>query len=192
MMNHPLPLPSPLVKDVRLDDPYVAAGDRAYLVGAQSGAFPPIGHHISGQMGGMWAHPWKMLDGFWCAVHPASEERAPDLTPDEGWLVADSRFESLPWGVRQWFDLPTDGLRVSRTLIVPDGVPALIIDLTLIDTGGHARELDLTFLVTSNLRAGWSSFEDPEPAGQDIAHVDGTTGVIVAVDPTATWAVAWG
>src|SRR6185437_9216736 len=35
-------------------------------------------------------------------------------------------------------------------------------------------------------------FEDPEPAGQDIAHVDGTTGVIVAVDPTATWAVAWG
>lgn len=34
---------------------YVAAGDRAYVVGVQDGTFPPIGWHISGHMGGVWA-----------------------------------------------------------------------------------------------------------------------------------------
>jgi hypothetical protein len=33
---------------------YVAAGDRAYVVGVQDGTFPPIGWHISGHMGGVW------------------------------------------------------------------------------------------------------------------------------------------
>ena len=44
---------------------YVAAGDRAYVVGVQDGSQVPavslnpngIGWHITGQMGGVWAHP---------------------------------------------------------------------------------------------------------------------------------------
>ena len=44
---------------------YVAAGDRAYIVGVQDGSQVPdvslnpngIGWHIKGQMGGVWAHP---------------------------------------------------------------------------------------------------------------------------------------
>ena len=51
---------------------YVAAGDRAYVVGVQDGSLVPdvslnpdgIGWHIKGQMGGVWAHPIKLLHQF--------------------------------------------------------------------------------------------------------------------------------
>jgi len=34
---------------------YVAAGDRAYVVGVEDGTFQPTGWHISGTMGGVWS-----------------------------------------------------------------------------------------------------------------------------------------
>src|SRR4026208_1797654 len=45
-------------------DPYVAAGDRAYLIGTQDGSFPDMGGHVPGEMGGLWVHPFKLIDGF--------------------------------------------------------------------------------------------------------------------------------
>src|SRR5215218_3724332 len=47
---------------------YVAAGDRAYVIGSEDGRFPPMGWHIRGEMGGVWAHPIKLLDGYWFAL----------------------------------------------------------------------------------------------------------------------------
>src|SRR3712207_3731476 len=53
----------------QLDDKrYVAAGDRAYVIGSEDGRFPPMGWHIRGEMGGVWAHPIKLLDGYWFAL----------------------------------------------------------------------------------------------------------------------------
>src|SRR4051794_14532584 len=49
-------------------EPYVAAGDRAYLIGTQDGDFPDLGGHVPGEMGGLWVHPIKLLDGFWATV----------------------------------------------------------------------------------------------------------------------------
>src|SRR3954453_21292246 len=47
-----------------LNDPYVAAGDRAYLIGTQDGNFPELGGHVPGEMAGLWAPPIKLIDGF--------------------------------------------------------------------------------------------------------------------------------
>ena len=47
-----------------LNSPYVTAGDRVYMVGNQDGTFPDIGWHIDGEMGGIWDHPIKLMDGF--------------------------------------------------------------------------------------------------------------------------------
>ena len=41
---------------------YVAAGDRAYVVGIMDGSFPFMGWHIKGLMGGVWTPPIKLLD----------------------------------------------------------------------------------------------------------------------------------
>jgi hypothetical protein len=51
------------------DRRWVAAGDRAYVIGAQDGTFPPMGWHIRGEMGGVWAHPIKLLDGYWFSIN---------------------------------------------------------------------------------------------------------------------------
>src|ERR1043166_9811385 len=38
-------------------EPYVTAGDRAYLIGTQDGDFPAMGQHVPGEMGGLGLHP---------------------------------------------------------------------------------------------------------------------------------------
>jgi len=35
-------------------EPYVTAGDRAYVIGSQNGNFPDMGTHVPGEMGGVW------------------------------------------------------------------------------------------------------------------------------------------
>src|SRR5210317_319335 len=47
-----------------LNSPYVTAGDRLYMVGHQNGTFPDLGWHVKGEMGGVWDHPIKLMDGF--------------------------------------------------------------------------------------------------------------------------------
>ncbi|MEQ9229747.1 MAG: glycogen debranching protein, partial [Cyclobacteriaceae bacterium] len=51
-------------KQEYLSSPFVAAGDRAYVVGHQDGSFPDLGWHVKDEMGGIWAHPIKLLDGY--------------------------------------------------------------------------------------------------------------------------------
>ncbi len=40
-----------------LASPFVAAGDRVYLIGHQDGTFPDLGWHVGGEMGGICLHP---------------------------------------------------------------------------------------------------------------------------------------
>ena len=47
---------------------YIAAGDRAYVIGVADGSFPAMGWHIKGEMGGLWSPPIKLLDGYWFSV----------------------------------------------------------------------------------------------------------------------------
>ena len=48
-----------------LRSPYATAGDRLYSIGLQDGSFAPsLGWHVRGEMGGVWMHPIKLLDGF--------------------------------------------------------------------------------------------------------------------------------
>jgi hypothetical protein len=48
--------------------PYVTAGDRAYLIGTQDGNFPDLGQHVPGEMGGLWLPPIKLIDGFQAGI----------------------------------------------------------------------------------------------------------------------------
>ena len=57
-------VPSIKGKNAYLSSPYVTAGNRVYMVGHQDGSFPDLGWHIKGEMGGIWNHPIKLMDGF--------------------------------------------------------------------------------------------------------------------------------
>ena len=76
---------------------YVAAGTGAYVIGAEDGTFPPIGWHITGQMGGVWAPPIKLLDGLWFSV-------------GGHWLGSAAKYTTGPGFVRMSFPV-TGGLQ---------------------------------------------------------------------------------
>jgi len=50
---------------------YVAAGERAYVMGFQDGGFGAQGWHITGEMGGVWSQPLKLVDGVWFGIDDA-------------------------------------------------------------------------------------------------------------------------
>ena len=45
------------------DRRYVTAGERAYVMGFEDGNFYAQGWHITGEMGGVWTQPLKLVDG---------------------------------------------------------------------------------------------------------------------------------
>src|SRR5215212_341473 len=52
-----------------LDRPFAVTGRRAYLIGHMNGRFPDLGHHLPGEMGGLWTPPLKLADGFWFGLY---------------------------------------------------------------------------------------------------------------------------
>src|SRR6266511_6070643 len=84
----------------------IAAGTRAYSVGFEDGRFYANGCHITGEMGGVWTPPLKLVDGVWFGL-------------DGQWVGPATRFSS-GWGYSR-FGLPdTAGLEVGRTGCRPD------------------------------------------------------------------------
>ena len=92
---------------------FVAAGTEAYVVGAEDGTFPPIGWHTTGQMGGVFAPPVKLLDGLWFGLSGS-------------WLDSASTYTSGPGFVRLTFPV-TDGLQPTLTEFAPDGLSAVLL-----------------------------------------------------------------
>jgi hypothetical protein len=129
----------------RLDDRrYVAAGERAYVVGSEVGDFPASGWHIRGEMGGIWTPPIKLVDGVWFAL-------------DGEWIGPATRFTS-GWGYVA-MDLPAPaGLELRRVEFVPDGRRAALIGLRLRSTGAE-RTVNLRVDAHSELMSAypWSS-----------------------------------
>ena len=74
----------------------VAAGTRAYSIGFEDGRFYANGWHITGEMGGVWTPPLKLVDGVWFGL-------------DDQWVGPATAFTS-GWGYTR-YDLPdTAGL----------------------------------------------------------------------------------
>src|SRR4051812_46377029 len=99
----------------------VAAGTRASSIGFEDGRFYANGWHITGEMGGVWIPPPKLVDGVWFGL-------------DGQWVGPATRFVSGQGYTR--YDLPaTAGLQVRRTDVVPDGVRGALFGLTITNPG---------------------------------------------------------
>jgi hypothetical protein len=159
---------------------YVAAGDRAYVIGSEDGRFPPMGWHIRGEMGGVWAHPIKLLDGYWFSV-------------DNTWLPAASRF-TTGTGYAQMQFPTTDGLNVTRTEFSPDGSPVTLTGLTLRNPGSTSRSFKLTMDARSEVMAaypwGWTTPSAKEFNGHDEGSYDRSTGTLTFKEPGKPWYAA--
>jgi hypothetical protein len=104
-------LPSLTGKSSYLGSPFTAAGDRLYLIGNQDGTFPDMGWHVEGEMGGIWMHPIKLMDGFTASI--SSGETS--ICLDEG-----KSFTNYPIANTIEFETSNLGLEVSRLHFVPN------------------------------------------------------------------------
>jgi hypothetical protein len=100
----------------------VAAGQRSYAVGFEDGRFYANGWHTTGEMGGVWTPPLKLLDGVWFGI-------------GDQWVGPATKFTS-GWGYTR-FDLPdAGGLKLQRTDFAPDGRRAVLFGLRMTNPGG--------------------------------------------------------
>ena len=137
-------------KAQRLNDPYVVAGRRTYVIGAQDGRFPDMGGHVPHEMGGMWSHPIKVLDGFWLGLgtDPAAAS----------WLAPAERFETSPVAARHIYPRVLD-LEIARETWVPHDEEALVITWEFRGNPAEraCRTLPIVVLFRTDLQGVWLS-----------------------------------
>src|ERR1700741_1873983 len=93
----------------------IASGTRAYSIGFEDGRFYANGWHITGEMGGVWTPPLKLVDGVWVGLDGQGGGPA-------------TKFSS-GWGYTR-YDLPdTAGLKLQRTDFAPDGRRGVLFGL---------------------------------------------------------------
>ena len=165
---------------------YVAAGDRAYVVGVQDGSQVPavslnpngIGWHITGQMGGVWAHPIKLLHQFQFFLNGSLLPAATKFVSGEGYV----RLELSE----------TDGLEISETQFAPDGLPVVLVGVKLRNSSHSTTSVTLAINAQSELISAfpWSG-TDPTSEfihQQDEVTFDSTTGALQFTQPgRPTW-----
>ncbi|WP_328991149.1 glycogen debranching protein [Kribbella sp. NBC_01245] len=109
----------------------LVSGDRAYAMGDETGRYPATGWHIRGEMGGFWTQPMKMLDGLWFAVGGdwlGDGIAARKYTSGQG-------YQRIDYGT-------TNGVGLTRTDFVPDGMRSVLVGLTF-TASDSARTIDL-------------------------------------------------
>ena len=155
------------------DRRYDVAGERARVIGFEDGRFYANGWHITGEMGGLWTEPLKLVDGVWFGIN------------DE-WVGPATRFTS-GWGYAK-FDLPsTAGLTLQRTDFAPDGRRAGLFGLKMTNAGSSARTVTVKVDAHSELMTEYPwSFSGVTPNAAenlpDSAQYDDQAGALVFRD----------
>jgi hypothetical protein len=121
-------------------EPYVTAGDRAYLIGTQDGNFPDIGDHVPGEMGGLWVHPIKLIDGFWATVRDSGRGQVAALSKS-------TDFVNYPYGNRLRYAPVLDGVEIERFQFSPDGQAGVIGQYTFTHSADRPRQLSFQLSV---------------------------------------------
>jgi hypothetical protein len=156
---------------------YVAAGDRAYVVGVQDGTFPPIGWHITGTMGGVWSHPLKLLESYAISLGGSALPAAQQFTSGPG-------FVQLNYPV-------ANGLQVTETEFAPDGVPVVLVGLQIQNTSSQSVTTTLGMQPMSHILPAypWSS-TTPTSAQldkQDNVQFDSLISGLTFSEPDQPW-----
>jgi hypothetical protein len=107
----------------------VAAGTRAQVLGFQDGRFYANGWHTTGEMGGIFSAPLKLLDSVSFGV-------------DGDWVGPATKFTAGQGYAR--YELPAvQGIGLRRTDFAPDGVRGALLGLTLSNPGNRKRTVDV-------------------------------------------------
>ncbi|MCB0440019.1 MAG: glycogen debranching protein [Alteromonas sp.] len=169
-------------KKAYLESPMVTAGDRVYMVGYQDGSFPPLGWHVQGEMGGIWDHPIKLMDGFKI-----------QLIFDKDTLALDraQSFTNYPYANKQTFLWEEKGLEIERWQFVPDAKEGVFVQLVIKNNAVEKKGV-IKFTGTSDLRPTWLGERTQMVDGKDLASWDENHQAWVVKDSLNTWFTVFG
>ncbi len=166
-----------------INSPFIAAGDRVYMVGHQDGSFPEIGWHIKGEMGGIWNHPIKLMDGF-----DVELEIKNSIIP----LKKSDSFVNFPFTNKHVYILKDHNLVVERWQFVPDHKEGIVIQFILKNTGHIAKNLKFHFKGSSDLRPTWLGEQTNMIDGDDTAVYKKNEDIWLVKDSLNPWYVIYG
>jgi hypothetical protein len=172
-------------KSQYLASPFVAAGDRVYLVGHQDGSFPDIGWHITGEMGGIWDHPIKLMDGFTAAIKTKEGNEVYCLNNAD-------QFTNFPIGNSHHFTWAKENIEIDRVQFIPDGVEGAIVEFTIHNRGQQNKELIFSFTGMIDLRPTWLGERTKMVDAEDQVTFDDNLSAVVGKDKDNPWHVAFG
>jgi hypothetical protein len=132
----------------------VAAGTRAYAIGFEDGRFYANGWHITGEMGGMWTPPLKLVDSIYFGINSQ-------------WVGQATKFTS-GWGYTK-YDLPSlQGLQLERTDVAPDGRRGALLRLKLTNTAKNQKTVIVKVDAHSELMTAYPwGFDGVTPNASD-------------------------
>jgi glycogen debranching enzyme len=168
-----------------LTSPFVTAGDRVYMVGFQDGSFPDLGWHIEGEMGGIWDHPIKLMDGF-------SAQITIQGINDSYCLNKADKFINYPLANSHHFTWEKENLTIERFQFVPDAVEGAIIEFRIINQGKESKELVFSFTGMTNLRPTWLGERTNMIDAADKISFNDKLSAVIAKDNNNPWYVAFG
>jgi glycogen debranching enzyme len=165
-----------------LPSPYVTAGNRIYMVGHQDGSFPDLGWHIPGEMGGIWNHPIKLMDGFDATIKTGQEVFALDEA---------SQFINFPTANKHIFEV-TEDLEVERWQFVPDDTEGIVVQYILQNNSAEEIDLDFSFLGHFDLRPTWLGEETNMINAVDTIWYQKEQHLVMAKDVKNPWFALYG
>ena len=166
-----------------LDSPFNTAGDRLYMVGHQNGTFPDLGWHVKGEMGGIWHHPIKLMDGFEASVTADGATVA---------LTKADAFVNYPFGNKHIFNTFSKKITVERLQFVPDGKSAVYVEFLVKNKTNKKLNVTLDLKAISNLMPVWLGERTGMVDGKDAAIYRSAENFWVAKDALNPWYAVYG
>lgn len=163
--------------------PYVTPGNRVYAVGLQDGSFAEIGWHIKGEMGGVWNHPIKLMDGFELAIISGTEEIS---------FPKAEKFTNFPFANRFGYSLKDQNLSVERWQFVPDDKQGMLIQLVIKNESDQSKDFKLAFTGHTDLMPTWLGERTNMIDKPDVPIYDDVEDIWIVKDSLNPWYAIYG
>lgn len=144
------------------------------MVGHQDGTFPPVGWHVKDEMGGIWAHPIKLWDGFNASYILRGEKVA---------LHRATKFINYPYANEHRYEGAE--IEVSRVQFVPDGKSAIYLEYEFENKSNQPQQIQFTMEAISNLRPVWIGERTGMVDSQDLVSFE--DNLVIAKDQNNHW-----
>jgi len=175
--------PSLKGKPAFLGTPFNTAGDKLYMVGHQDGSFPDLGWHVKDEMGGIWHHPIKLMDGFNATISIGTKKYNLDKA---------TQFVNFPFGNKHIYMVESTPLQIERYQFVPDQLPGVQIEYAIKNTSNKTIHIEFDFEAVSNLMPVWLGERTGMVDSKDIASFDQSNNRWMVKDSLNKWYVVYG